>query len=141
MFEQTLSLPELKKIFELYDDINDLQLEIDDELVESIIAQEFTQIITFHRLGFVFYYFDQLVRKEINAEQFLTMGDVEGQIEDQINPHTYREEHPVHLTTLTPEIVASWESTDLVIIDQLIHEYYVTQHGTISTDAKIVVIK
>lgn len=71
----------------------------------------------------------------------MTMGDIEGQIEDQINPHIYQEEHPALLWVLTPEIIAYWTKDTLVIIDPLIKAYYIHQYGEISTDATIVVLE
>ena len=68
------------------------------------------------------------------------MGDIEGQIEDQINPHIYREEHPVYLTSLTPDIVNTWTKDDLVIVDENLMSYYEAQYDKIKSDAKIVVL-
>lgn len=141
MFEQTPLVPDAGQLFSLYKDINDIQLEQADDLVDIMLEQWYKKIITFHNYGFVFFYFDQLIREEITAEQFLTMGDIEGQIEDQINPHVYREEHPLHLHSLTPEIVESWSSEDLIVIDTIMSDYYESQYWLISSPAKIFVLK
>jgi hypothetical protein len=71
----------------------------------------------------------------------MTMGDIEGQIEDQINPHIYQEEHPVLLESLTPDMVSSWKKSTLVIVDPLIKAYYTHQHGEIITQAHVVVLE
>ena len=71
------------------------------------------------------------MKGEISHEQFITMGDIEGQDPDQINPHVYREEHPVSLTSLTPEVVSQWKDTDLVILDKVVYDYYVAQYGAV----------
>lgn len=81
-----------------------------------------------------------MVKGEISHEQFITMGDIEGQIEDQINPHIYREEHPVYLTSLTPDIVSAWTKDDLVIVDGNLMSYYEAKYGKIESEAKIIVL-
>lgn len=132
---------DMKKLFYLYCDLNNLTIDKDcDTIIDSILQKKYNQIITFHHYGYVFYYLDQLVRGEIDHEQFLTMWDIAGQSENQINPHIYREEHPVYLTTLTPEIVSSWMKNDLVIIDQLVLDYYLSQYGEVKSEAKIIVL-
>ena len=134
-------IPSLGQLFDLYGDLNEIDLWwTGEEIKHLIITQEYTHVITFHRYGFVFYYFDQLVKGEISHEQFITMGDIEGQDPDQINPHVYREEHPVSLTSLTPELVSQWKDTDLVILDKVIYDYYVAQYGAVKSDAKIMVM-
>ena len=141
MFEQKPILPDAKQLFSLYEDMNDITIQGEEILIDIIIRQEYKKIITFHRYGFVFFYFDQLIREEISAEQFLTMGDIEGQIEDQVNPHVYREEYPVYLSILTYEIVQSWTSEDLIVLDSLLVDYYQSQNGVLVSDAKIVILK
>ena len=141
MFEQQPLLPDAKQLFSLYEDMNDLTIPGWDNLVDTILQQQHKNIITFHKYGFVFFYVDQLIREEISAEQFLTMGDIEGQIEDQINPHVYREEHPVYLSSLTREIVQSWTSEDLVVLDSLLVDYYQSHNGALVSDAQIVILK
>ncbi len=109
-------------------------------LADTIIDQKHDNVITFHRYGFVLYYFDQLVRGLITQDQFLTMGDVEWSLEDQINPHVYRDEHPVHVDSLTPEIVASWTDKDLVVLDKLLVAAYSWSHGALQTKATMLVL-
>lgn len=58
----------------------------------------------------------------------MTMGDIEWQIEDQINPHVYQEEYPALLEILNPDIVSSWTKDSLIIIDPLIRSYYNNQY-------------
>ena len=135
------NIPSLGQIFDLYLDMNEIKF--DDErwkIKNQILEYQYNNIITFHRYGFLFYYFNQLVKGEISHEQFITMGDIEGQIEDQINPHIYREEHPVYLTSLTPDIVNTWTKDDLVIVDENLMSYYEAQYDKIKSDAKIVVL-
>jgi hypothetical protein len=71
----------------------------------------------------------------------MTMGDIEWQIEDQINPHVYQEENPALLEILTPELVASWTKDTLVIIDPLILAYYNHQNGEIITDGIVLILQ
>ena len=133
--------PNFEELFRLYCDINDITLHEESLIVSAIIAQDYNNILTFHSYGFLFYYFDQLVKGEITREQFITMGDIEGQVEEQINPHVYREEHPVYLTTLTPELVGQWKDNDLVLVDQVLYDYYVSQYGVVKSDAKVIVLE
>jgi hypothetical protein len=70
----------------------------------------------------------------------MTMGDIEGQIEDQINPHVYQQEHPPLLSALQPAMIANWTKDTLVIIDPLIKAYYIHQHGEFTTIANVVVL-
>ncbi len=139
----TTQTPNFGQLFDLYLDMNEIEVvgikEV-EEVKKIILSQKYNNVLTFHRYGFIFYYFDQLVKGEISHEQFLTMGDVEGQIEDQINPHIYREEHPVYLTTLTPELVSQWKDNDLVIVDKLLYDYYVSQYSEVNSEAKLVVL-
>lgn len=87
--------PSFQDIFLTYCDINEIEITGDRQsLIDIIISQQYTSLVTFHKWGFLRYYFDQLIKEEISFEQFMTMGDIEGQIEDQINPHVYKEEHP-----------------------------------------------
>ena len=134
--------PSFQDIFLTYCDINEIDVTpARQSLVDSIITQHYSSVVTFHKWGFLRYYFDQLIREEISFEQFMTMGDIEWQIEDQINPHIYQEEHPPLLKTLTPGLISSWTKDTLVIIDPLIKAYYIHQHGEISTDATMVVLE
>jgi len=141
MFTTTPLLPDTIQLFDLYCDINDIVIEHSSDIVQAIITQQHNKIITYHRYGFLFYYLDQFVRGEITHEQFITMGDIEGQIDDQINPHIYREEYPIYLTTLTPELVTQWKSDDLVVIDQLLYDYYLSKFGPLLTSAKFLILK
>jgi hypothetical protein len=111
------------------------------EIAQLIIDQTYPQIVPFHQWWFLRYYFDQLVKHEISFEHFMLIGDIEWQIEDQINPHIYREEHPAHLDSISPEMVALWTSETLVIVDPLIYAYYIHHHGWFVTDAKILVLQ
>lgn len=134
--------PSFQDIFLTYCDINEIEITPEQQtLIDLIISQQYASVITFHKWGFLRYYFDQLIKEEISFEQFMTMGDIEGQIEDQINPHIYQEEHPPLLIILTPELVAHWTKDTLVIVDPLIKAYYIHQHGEIVTDATIVVLE
>ena len=120
-----------RQLFLLYLDLNNLVLPRQDEMLQSIIAQEHARVLTYHPLGYVIYYFDRLVRGAISQEQFLTLGDVGGVMEDQINPHRYREEHPAKLAILTPEIVQDWTEDDLIVLDATILAFYEAQHSKI----------
>lgn len=134
--------PSFQDIFLTYCDINEIEITADRQaLIDTIITQNYSSVVTFHKWGFLRYYFDQLIKEEISFEQFMTMGDIEGQIEDQINPHVYQEEHPALLRVLTPEIIAHWTKDTLVVIDPLIKAYYTHQYGEISTQAKIVALE
>jgi hypothetical protein len=92
-------------------------------------------------LWFLWYHFDQFVIWEISLEQFMTMGDIDGQIEDQINPHLYWQEHPASLGSLTPDMVSLRNSQTMVIINPLVRTYYTHQHGDIMTDATILILR
>jgi hypothetical protein len=134
--------PSFQDIFITYCDINEIEITSDRQaLIDVIVSQKYTSLVTFHKWGFLRYYFDQLIKEEISFEQFMTMGDIEGQIEDQINPHIYQEEHPVLLESLTPDMVSSWKNTTLVIVDPLIKAYYTHQHGEIITQAHVVALE
>lgn len=133
--------PSFQDIFLTYCDINEIAITPERQsLVDTIITQQYLSLITFHKWGFLRYYFDQLIKWEISFEQFMTMGDIDWQIEDQINPHVYQEEHPALLWVLTPELVAHWTKDTLVVVDPLIKAYYIHQHGEISTDATMVLL-
>ena len=134
------SLVPFQQIFQLYSDINLLEINDASIISDAIVEQNHEKIITFHRYGFVFFYFDQLVRGLITQDQFLTMGDVEWSLEDQINPHVYRDEHPVHVDSLTPEIVASWTDKDLIILDRLLVAAYIGRYGALDTLATLIVL-
>ena len=135
------TIPSFKNIFDTYCDINEIDLPAwSEDIADAIINKKYTTIVTFHKFWFLRYYFDQLVKWEISFEQFMTMGDIEWQIEDQINPHVYREEHSSVLNTLTPENTKSRDQNTLVIIDKLIMEYYIHTYGKIITQAKIIVL-
>ncbi len=133
--------PSFQDIFTTYCDINEIELPLGwEEIVNHIIEKKYSKIVSFDKLWFLRYYFDQLVKGEISFEQFMTMWDIEWQIEDQINPHVYREEHPTHLQSLTPAIVQSRDKDTLVIIDRLIVAYYTHQYGKLVSDAKIIIL-
>lgn len=135
------TIPSFKNIFDTYCDINEIDLPAwSEQIIDAIINKEYTTILTFHKFWFLRYYFDLLVKWEISFEQFMTMGDIEWQIEDQINPHVYREEHPSLLKSLTPEIVQSRDEKTLVVIDKLMVEYYTHTYGKITTQANIIVL-
>jgi hypothetical protein len=134
--------PNFQDIFLTYCDINEIEITLERQsLIDTLLSQQYSLIVTFHKWGFLRYYFDQLIKEEISFEQFMTMGDIEGQIGDQINPHIYQEEHPTLLATLTSEIILSWTVDTLVVLDPLIHAYYIHQHDKIVTDAKIILLK
>jgi hypothetical protein len=125
--------PSFQDIFVTYCDINDLTITpARQELITTIISQQYSSLITYHKWGFLRYYFDKLIKWEISFEQFMTMGDIEWQIEDQINPHIYQEEHPALLEILTPELVSSRTKDTLVIVDLLIRSYYNHHHKSSS---------
>lgn len=124
----------------MYCDLNNIVLSpVWLQIRDAIIAQEYHRLCTYHGHGYIFFYFDQLVRGEITTEQFLAIGEVDGQIEDQINPHVYREEHPVALHVLTPELVKQWSVDDLIIVDSLLLAYYTGQYGELVTPATVIV--
>lgn len=128
-------------IFSTYLDINEIphdQSWLD--LAHHILHQHHRQIITFHQRWFVFYYFDQLVKKEISIEQFMTMGDIEWSCEDQINPYVYKEEHPCYLDTITPEEVAKRETSDLIIVDKTIWAYVQSQYPEMKVKGEMVIL-
>lgn len=77
---------------------------------------------------------------EISLDQFMTMGDVDGMLDDQINIHRYQEEHPVALGQLTPEQVAQWPSDALVVVDSLILAEYEHLYGKITTQATLIAL-
>lgn len=68
----------------------------------------------------------------------MTMGDIDGQIDDQINPHIYQSEYPALLEALVPDRVAQRKEDDIVIIDPLILSYYQHKYGIITTPATII---
>lgn len=128
-------------IFWTYLDINEIphnQSWLD--LAHHILHQNHRQIITFHQRGFIFYYFDQFVKGEITLEQFMTMGDIEWSCEDQISPYVYKEEHPCYLDTITPEEVASRESSEIIIVDKTIWAYYTTKNPTQIWAGQVIVL-
>lgn len=133
--------PNFTDIFMAYCDINDIVVTPERmQLRDMIVSQKYTKIVTFHKWGFLRYYFDQLIKEEISFEQFVTIGDIEWQIEDQINPHVYQSEHIPLLQTLTPELTSLWDADTLVILDPLLQSYYIHQYGDLSTDAHIIVL-
>lgn len=140
MFGQDTLQLSFEQLFDLYRDINSLDIWEVSDIIPLIVSQRYNNIVTFHRYGFIFYYFDQLVRGEISTEQFLTMGDIEGQVEDQINPHVYQEEYPALLKILTPDSVSLWDGDTLVILDPIIQAYYTNQYGDMASDACIVTV-
>ena len=135
------NIPSFKDIFDTYCDINEIDLPAwSEQIVDMIMSKTYSKIVTFDKRWFLRYCFDQLVRWEITFEQFMTMWDIEWQIEDQINPHVYREEHQTYLNTLTPEIVQSRDKDTLVILDRLIVSYYTHQYGDIITVGKTIIL-
>jgi hypothetical protein len=70
--------PDFQEIFVAYCDINELTITSSRQsLLDLIMKQQHTSIVTFHKWGFLRYYFDQLLKEEISFEQFMTMGDIE----------------------------------------------------------------
>lgn len=132
--------PSLGQLAQLYLDINNLHFNNLADILDKILAQQHNNLYTYHPLGYVWYYFDRLVRGEISRDQFLALGDVEGLVDDQINPHVYREEHPVYLDTLTPELVTSWTDQDLVLVDQTLWTRYTTHYPDAPSLATLLVL-
>ena len=133
--------PSFYDIFVTYCDINNIQVAtVHKEIIDIIISQQYSSLVTFHKWWFLWYYFDQLLKEEISFEQFMTMGDIEGQIEDQINPHIYQEEHPPVLWILTPDIVSLWTKDTLVILDPLVVSYYTHLYGEMTTPWHIIIL-
>jgi hypothetical protein len=63
-----------QNIFITYCDINQIVILPErNSLIDIIIAQKYSSVITFHKWGFLRYYFNQLIKKEISLEQFMTL--------------------------------------------------------------------
>lgn len=133
--------PSFQDIFATYCDINDIVITPSrKELIDIIVSQKFTSVITYHKWWFLRYYFDKLIKKEISMEQFMTMWDIEWQIEDQINPHIYQEENSALLKNLNPDKVFLWNKDEIIILDKLVYFYYSYKYDKLNTEATIILI-
>lgn len=70
------SIQDFPDLFDFYLDLNELELESSDLIRDALVAQEHSRVLTYHRYGFLFYYFDKLLREDISRDQFLMMGDI-----------------------------------------------------------------
>ncbi len=128
-------------IFSAYLDINEIPHDQSrKDLAHRILHQQHRQIISFHQRWFVFYYFDQYIKREILLEQFMTMGDIEWSCEDQINPHIYKEEHPCYLDSIKYEEIAKRDNSDLIVVDKTVWAYYRSQHPDSEVKGEVVVL-
>lgn len=128
-------------IFRTYLDINEIpHTDKWIEIAHRILHQQHSQIITFHQRGFVFYYFDQLLNGEITLEQFMTMWDIEGSCPDQISPYLYKEENPCYIDSITPEDVAKWKQSDIIIVGDTLWKYYTTKNPASWSAGQVIIL-
>lgn len=130
-----LSSPPLdyRQLFATYLDINEIAHS--DEryrVADAIIAQSHTTVHTYHPRGWVFHYFDQLIRGEISLEQWMSLGDVD----TELTPLADKAEQHLWLDTLTDELVASWSESDIIIVDGFLRARYMKKSDSKQWDRR-----
>lgn len=103
------------KYLEAYCDLNEFDY-INEyiEVGKIIEKQEHEKLLTRHVNGYMFYYFDQLIKGEMQLEDFMQMGD----ITSDVNIYAYQEDNKPGLDSLqeVTDLLQEWALSNAIII-------------------------
>lgn len=118
------------KYLQTYCDINELvPIEGFVSIGEIIHQKKYAKVITRHVYGYVFAYFDALVRGEIDEATFMQMGDTYG----TIDVYAYKNNNQPSLESVV-DLQNSLEQDpeayrdSLLVVDQVSYDFFVAHH-------------
>lgn len=112
------------KYLETYCDINELEPVSEYLRIGKLIeAKTYPTVLTYNVHGYVFHYFDLLVKEELSLEDFMQLGD----IHSTINVYDYQSQHPASLDCVSQILswLQSWTiQNSFIVIDAISLSYF-----------------